>query len=183
MKILTNLELEVIIRELNEKILNSKVSKNFLPETRILKIELHKSNIGKSRLIIDSGKGIYLSDFKLENPTTPPAFAMFLRRHLNNSILKRIELRKGERIVEIIFQTKIGEKKLILELYGKGNFVLTNSNNKIINSAVIVENSGKIVKKGHIYEYGRKEFDVRNVDLQDFIEASKNWAGTSLIKS
>jgi len=182
MKVLTNLELEVIVRELNDIILNSKVAKIFLPETRILRIDLHKSNIGKSTLIIDSGKGIYLSEFKLENPTTPPAFAMFLRRHLNNSILKRIELQPGERIVELVFQTKIGEKKLIVELHSKGNFILTDSANKIINSAVIVETSKKTVKKGKKYEYIRSEFDIRKVSLHDFTEASKNWAGTSLIR-
>ena len=113
MKVLTNLELEVVVRELNEKVLDSKVSKIFLPETRILRLDLHKSNIGKYSLIIDSGKGIYLSEFKLENPKLPPSFAMFLRRHLNNSILKRIELQEGERIIELVFQTKNGEKKLI----------------------------------------------------------------------
>ena len=58
MKVLTNLELEVVVRELNELILDSKVSKIFLPETKILRIELHKSNKGKYNLIIDSGKGI-----------------------------------------------------------------------------------------------------------------------------
>ena len=182
MKVLTNLELEVVVRELNEKILDSKVSKIFLPETKILRLELYKSNIGKYSLIIDSGKGIYLSEFKLENPTLPPAFAMFLRRHLNNSILKRIELQKGERIVELVFQTKIGEKKLISELHGKGNFILTDSKNKIINSAVIVETPKKNVKKGQIYTYTRSEFDIRNVTLHDFTEASKNWSGTSIIK-
>mgnify|MGYP001195277265 CR=1 FL=1 len=35
MKVLTNLELEVVVRELNEKILDSKVSKIFLPERRL----------------------------------------------------------------------------------------------------------------------------------------------------
>ena len=182
MKVLTNLELEVVVRELNDIILNSKVAKIFLPETRILRLDLHKSNIGKSTLIIDSGKGIYLSEFKLENPTTPPSFAMFLRRHLNNSILKRIELQPGERIVELVFQTKIGEKKLIVELHSKGNFILTDSANKIINSAVIVETSKKTIKKGKTYEYIRSEFDIRKVSLHDFTEASKNWAGTSLIR-
>ena len=182
MKVLTNLELEVVVKELNEKILNSKVSKIFLPETRILRIDLHKSNIGKSTLIIDSGKGIYLSEFKLDNPTAPLAFAMFLRRHLNNSILKRIHLQQGERIVELIFQTKTGEKKLIVELHSKGNFILTDSKNKIINSAVIVETSKKTVKKGFDYVYPRSEFDVRKVDLHDFTEATKNWSGTSLIR-
>ena len=181
MKVLTNLELEVVVRELNEKILDSKVSKIFLPETRILRLDLHKSNIGKYSLIIDSGKGIYLSEFKLENPKLPPAFAMFLRRHLNNSILKRIELQEGERIIELVFQTKIGEKKLISELHGKGNFILTDSKNKIINSAVIIETPKKIVKKGRTYKYIRAKFDIRKVTLHDFTEASKNWSGTSLI--
>ena len=181
MKVLTNLELEVVVRELNEKILDSKVSKIFLPETRILRLDLHKSNIGKYSLIIDSGKGIYLSEFKLENPQLPPSFAMFLRRHLNNSILKRIELQEGERIIELVFQTKIGEKKLISELHGKGNFILTDSKNKIINSAVIIETPKKIVKKGRTYKYIRAKFDIRKVTLHDFTEASKNWSGTSLI--
>jgi len=181
MKVLTNLELEVVVRELNEKILDSKVSKIFLPETRILRLDLHKSNIGKYSLIIDSGKGIYLSEFKLENPQLPPSFVMFLRRHLNNSILKRIELQEGERIIELVFQTKIGEKKLISELHGKGNFILTDSKNKIINSAVIIETPKKIVKKGRTYKYIRAKFDIRKVTLHDFTEASKNWSGTSLI--
>ena len=61
MRILTSLELRIVVNELKENYLNSKLAKIYLPKTRILRLELHRAGRGRSTLIVDSGVGMYLS--------------------------------------------------------------------------------------------------------------------------
>tara|TARA_Y100000034_G_scaffold97773_1_gene119522 strand:+ start:1130 stop:3061 length:1932 start_codon:yes stop_codon:yes gene_type:complete len=181
-KVLTSLELGVIVEELRASVLNSKVSKIFIPKSKTLRLELHKTGLGRQTLIIDSGVGVYLSSFKFDNPEIPPSFAMFLRRHLNQSILKDITQKEGERIIELRFNTKDGTKFLICELFGRGNFILTDAKYVILNSAVIKKTKDRTVKKGEIYVYPDVKFDVKKLSQGDFEKGLVKWENYQIVK-
>ncbi|MDP6845691.1 MAG: ribosome rescue protein RqcH [Candidatus Nanoarchaeia archaeon] len=182
MRILTSLELRIVVNELKENYLNSKLAKIYLPKTRILRLELHRAGRGRSTLIVDSGVGMYLSKFNFENPTVPPAFAMFLRRHLLQATLKDVVQRGSERIVEFRFNTKNGTRFLICELFGKGNFILTDTNYVILNSAVIQKTKERTIKKGETYSYPKQGFDILNLTRADFDKGLSKWKEHSIVK-
>jgi predicted ribosome quality control (RQC) complex YloA/Tae2 family protein len=182
MRILTSLELRIVVNELKENYLNSKLAKIYLPKTRILRLELHRAGRGRSTLIVDSGVGMYLSKFNFENPTVPPAFAMFLRRHLLQATLKDVVQRGSERIVEFRFNTKNGTRFLICELFGKGNFILTDTKYVILNSAVIQSTKDRNIRKGENYAYPKQGFDILNLTRADFDKGLSKWKDHSIVK-
>ena len=182
MRILTSLELRIVVNELKENYLNSKLAKIYLPKTRILRLELHRAGRGRSTLIVDSGVGMYLSKFNFENPTVPPAFAMFLRRHLLQATLKDVVQRGSERIVEFRFNTKNGTRFLICELFGKGNFILTDTKYVILNTAVIQSSKDRNIRKGETYSYPTQGFDILNLTRADFDKGLSKWKDHSIVK-
>ena len=182
MRVLTSLELRIVVNELKEHYLNSKLAKIYLPKTKILRLELHRAGRGKSTLIVDSGVGMYLSKFNFENPAVPPAFAMFLRRHLLQATLKDVVQRGSERIVEFRFNTKNGTRFLICELFGKGNFILTDTKYVILNSAVIQKTKERTIKKGETYSYPKQGFDILNLTRADFDKGLSKWKEHSIVK-
>ena len=59
---------------------------------------------------------------------------MALRRYLRGAWVFGIEQFEFERIVTLSFRTKEGVLKLVVELFGDGNFILTNERNVILHA-------------------------------------------------
>lgn len=116
-----------------------------------LTIEVYVGGEGKKRLIIGTDKA-FLSKYKRENPTRPPGFAMELRKHLGK--VSEIRQRGFDRILEI----ESGDTKLICEIFGKGNFILTKEG-KIIGALREEEWSDRTIKVGEEYKYPEKATD------------------------
>ena len=149
-------ELARIVNEL-KKIEGSRLSKIFLPELKLLNLRFNDKD--KTSLIIDSGKVLYSTKYKIENPKNPHNFVMYLRKNIDNSRVEEIRQIPGDRIVEIIFKNK-NKNILIIELFGKGNFILTDENYHVKNSA------RKIKEK--VYEYSKKidPFKFKKQEIQ-----------------
>ncbi len=151
-KVLTSLELYVIVQEL-KGIQGAKVNKIYQPDSHTLVFHFFKTGGHKFVLKIDSGMGMHLTTYSLEYPQAPPTFCMFLRKYLNNSELLDVTQKELERIIEFSFRTKTGKLILICELFSKGNFVLTDENYKIINSAAVQIWKDRTIKRGETYKY------------------------------
>ena len=59
---------------------------------------------------------------------------MSLRKYLRNAWVTGIDQYEFERIVTVSFGTKTGILKLVVELFGEGNIILTNEQNVIIHA-------------------------------------------------
>jgi predicted ribosome quality control (RQC) complex YloA/Tae2 family protein len=68
---------------------------------------------------------------KYRTPKKPSAYAMFLRKHLANTLFASVQQPDFERIIEIKFSGK-EERVLILELFGEGNLILCDAQLTII---------------------------------------------------
>jgi predicted ribosome quality control (RQC) complex YloA/Tae2 family protein len=72
---------------------------------------------------------LYLSSYFNECPflhvTAPSGFTMKLRKHLNNKRLESITQLGADRVVDFQFGTESFTYHLLLELYDKGNIILT----------------------------------------------------------
>ncbi len=160
MKILTAFELAIVTRELLP-LIDCKVNKIHQPSPKELMIEFYSAKTKTKTLKINSGVGLYLTEYKLEQPTVPPGFCMFLRKYLNNSILNDIKQQGFERIVEFAFDAREGQCILICELFSRGNFILTDKNYKVLSCAVSKELKDRTVRVGETYNYPASQ----NVDL------------------
>ncbi len=114
------------VNEIKEHILRCKVDKIHQPQPGMLVIALRAPG-RNPRLLISTGafnSRLHLTSYKYENPSSPPAFCMFLRKHLSGATVTGIEQTGLERIVTLNFSAKdeLGLSKnlcLIFELMGK----------------------------------------------------------------
>jgi len=128
----TSFDVAAVVRELKETILDFHVSNVYQLDSKTLLLKLHKPDKPAFGLVLESSRRLHLTSYIVEKPTVPPAFCMALRKYLRNAILANVEQYEFERVVVFFFKTKIGEFKLILELFGEGNIILVDEKGKIV---------------------------------------------------
>jgi len=148
-KSISSLELAALVKEL-QFIVKGKISQIYHQEKKELFLQLHARGEGKQLLKIIPGKYLCLSNEKGDAPLRPTGFCMQLRKYLSNAFIKAIEQKKSERIVVFELE-KQGDYFLIIELFSKGNIVLTDKDYKIIGSLERQIWKDRAVKQGEIY--------------------------------
>ncbi|MCK4589119.1 MAG: NFACT family protein [Nanoarchaeota archaeon] len=126
---LSSLEVSTLTKEF-QILIGAKIDQIYQPEKKQFLISIHVPRKGKHFLKIDLPSFIYLTPTKLKMPP-PPEFCLTLRRRLNNTVIKKIKQINTERIIEIELE-KESKYKLIIELFSKGNLILTNEKNQIL---------------------------------------------------
>jgi len=164
---LTSLELHYLVNEL-QFLVDSKVDNIYNPEKEELILQLHIPGKGKQILRIISGKLIYIASAK-EPAKEPSGFCMFLRKHLDNSRLRSIKQLEPERIVEFVFE-KEQKKKLIVELFGKGNIILCDKDDIILSALIYHKWKDREIRAKLKYSYPKMEYDFFNLKLNDLKE-------------
>lgn len=131
-----------LVHELNETILNTRISKIAQPENDELLFTLKGPN-GQKRLLISAGASlplIYLTENNKPSPMTAPNFCMLLRKHIANGRITKICQPDMERIInfEIEHLNELGDlctKTLIVEIMGKhSNIIFCDEKGMIIDS-------------------------------------------------
>lgn len=163
---ISSIDLHYLINEL-QFLVGGKIDKIYHPLKEELLIQFHVTGKGKQLLRIISGKFIFLSVNK-ENYDTPSGFCMFLRKKLNNARLREIIQEGSERMTRLVFETKEGTFNLYVELFGKGNIILTDKENKIINALQQQKWTDRTIMKDEIYKFPKKDFNLFNIKEKDF---------------
>jgi predicted ribosome quality control (RQC) complex YloA/Tae2 family protein len=131
-----------LVYELNNTILNKKISKIAQPENDELLFTV-KGDGGQYRLAMSASASLpflYLTSNNKPSPLTAPNFCMVLRKHIANGRITRIYQPHMERIInfEIEHLDEMGDlctKTLVVELMGKhSNIIFCNSDGMIIDS-------------------------------------------------
>lgn len=151
---LTSLDLSILIEEFKQ--LEGGHVQKVYQRGEELTIEIYVPGDEKKRLIIGTDR-IFLSKYKRENPTKPPGFCMELRKHLGR--VDSIKQRGFDRILEI----KSGDNKLICEIFGKGNYILTKED-KTIGALREEEWADRTIRVGEDYTYPSPATDPREIE-------------------
>lgn len=131
-----------LVKELNETVLNGRISKIAQPEHDELLLTL-KGTEGQIRLVLSASASlplVYLTKENKQSPMTAPNFCMLLRKHIANGRITRIYQPNMERIInfDIEHLNELGDicqKRLIVEIMGKhSNIIFCDENLKIIDS-------------------------------------------------
>jgi len=127
--------------ELSRQITGMKIDKVQQPERDMIVLSLRGPGAPQRRLLISSGTGdarLHLTEYKFENPGSPPMFCMLLRKHLTGARVICITQPPSERVLKLTLQAPdamgvISEKCIIVELIGRSsNIILTDSDGIII---------------------------------------------------
>ena len=136
-----------IVNELNEKLSGGRVDKIYQP-ARDEVVFLIRNNSSDHRLYMSAGGNgsrLHLTDIKLENPSSPPMFCMFLRKHFSGARFIHAEQQGFERVAAISFETRddlgvVSVKKIYVELIGRlANIIITSEDDTILSSLKTVD--------------------------------------------
>lgn len=86
----------------------------------------------KVTLLIESGSRLHTTEFEWPKNVAPSGFSMKLRKHLKNKRLEHVAQVGADRIVDFQFGTGDAAYHVLLELYDRGNVVLTDYEQTIL---------------------------------------------------
>ncbi|XP_077077807.1 ribosome quality control complex subunit NEMF isoform X2 [Siphateles boraxobius] len=101
-------------------------------DTKTYLIRLQKPDC-KSVLLVESGIRIHCTEFDWPKNIMPSGFAMKCRKHLKSRRLVHVNQLGVDRIVDLQFGSDEAAYHLILELYDRGNIILTDHQFTILN--------------------------------------------------
>ena len=128
---MSNVDVYTVSDELNKLLTGARVDKSFQPTKDIVVVRFHVAGTGRVDLVMQCGARIHTSQYPLENPTTPPSFPMLLRKRIKGAHVESVKQHNFDRVVEI----KVKKDKyyaIIVELFDKGNIILLDEDNNII---------------------------------------------------
>ncbi|MEO3992851.1 MAG: ribosome rescue protein RqcH [Desulfurococcaceae archaeon TW002] len=180
-KALSSLDVAVIVKELNELIINSRIDNVFRLSDNSLLLKLVLKEGKHTHLIIEEGSRVSL--------TTHPGVGEvsgripLFRRYLREGIISGITQHMFERIV--IFEIKGPENlRLIAELLPRGIVALVNSEGRVLVSTKDLSTKDRNVRPGQPYVFPPILPDVRRISREEFINLlrKEGEVGKALIK-
>ncbi len=128
---MSNVDVYTISHELNNLLSGARVDKSFQPTKDIVVMRFHVAGTGRVDLVMQCGSRIHTSQYPLENPTMPPSFPMILRKRIKGAHVESITQHNFDRVIEIRVK-KDQYYTIIVELFDKGNIILLDEENNII---------------------------------------------------
>jgi predicted ribosome quality control (RQC) complex YloA/Tae2 family protein len=166
----SSFDVAVVVHELKDAITNSRVNNIYQFDAKTLLFKLHKTDCPPLRLVMEAGRRLHLTAYALEPPHVPPAFCMALRKHLRGAWITNVEQYEFERIVTVYFKTKTAVMRLILELFGEGNIILTGEKGEILQALIFKRMRDRNILRHEIFQFppssGANPFKVTREELE-----------------
>jgi predicted ribosome quality control (RQC) complex YloA/Tae2 family protein len=172
----TSFDAFAIVHELRDALVNSRINNVYQLDAKTLLLKLHKIDKPPLRLVMEAGRRLHLTAYVLEKPFVPPAFCMALRKHLRGVRLANIEQHEFERIIVFHFKTKTGVLRLILELFGEGNIILTGDKGEILQALIFKRMRDRNILRNETLQFppssGKNPFKVTKEELETALKGS-----------
>jgi predicted ribosome quality control (RQC) complex YloA/Tae2 family protein len=167
----SSFDLHAIVNELKSKLVDCRVNNVYQLDAKTLLFKLHKVNEPPIRLVLEAGRRLHLTGYSLEKPQTPPAFCMTLRKYLPGAWISNVEQHEFERIALFHFRTKTDTYKLILELFGEGNIILTNEKGDILQALFFKRMRDRNIVRHQPYQFppsaGKNPFKITRQEVEE----------------
>ncbi|XP_031703122.1 ribosome quality control complex subunit NEMF [Anarrhichthys ocellatus] len=128
----TTLDIRAVIAEINANYIGMRVNNVYDIDNKTYLIRLQKPDC-KAIILIESGTRIHSTDFEWPKNMMPSGFAMKCRKHLRSRRLTQVKQLGIDRIVDLQFGSDEAAYHLIIELYDRGNIILTDHEYTILN--------------------------------------------------
>jgi predicted ribosome quality control (RQC) complex YloA/Tae2 family protein len=95
---------------------------------------------------------------------------MALRKHLRGAWITNVDQYEFERIVTVYVKTKTGMQRVILELFGEGNIILTGEGGEILQALVFKRMRDRNILRNEVFQFpppsGKNPFKVTREELE-----------------
>ncbi|XP_038612268.1 nuclear export mediator factor NEMF [Tachyglossus aculeatus] len=126
------IDIRALLAELSGSLLGMRVNNVYDVDNKTYLIRLQKPDV-KATLLLESGIRIHTTEFEWPKNMMPSSFAMKCRKHLKSRRLVCVKQLGVDRIVDFQFGSDEAAYHLIIELYDRGNIVLTDYQYLILN--------------------------------------------------
>jgi len=162
---MNGVDIAVLLAECREIVEGSYIDNIYMLDGELV-FKLKRSGVSRE-LIVKPGRALYLTGFEKVKPLKPRSFVMLLRKHISGLKVIKVEQRGLERIVTVHLLGGRGEYKLIFELFGAGNVILTDKNNVVKAVMRRTVSKDRAVQLKAVYEYPPMLKDPRKTSLDD----------------
>lgn len=114
---------------------------------------LLKFRPGDFSLMVEVGRRIHLTKYKVQTPRQPSQFSMALRKRLRGGRLVDIRQHEFERTVIFDIETGEGAWKLIVEFFRRGNLVVVDASGRISLALSYLKMRDRNVIKDEVFRY------------------------------
>ena len=171
----TSFDVAAAVREITAITLGSRVSNVYQIGPKTLLLKLHKTDAQPLMMLLEAGRRLHLTAYSAEKPAIPPAFCMALRKHLRNAKLTDVQQYEFERVVVFKFKTHETAYGLVAELFGDGNFILTDADGSILQALTYKRMRDRNVIRGEPLKYappaGKNPLSTTKQELVEGLKA------------
>ncbi len=146
---MSNLDYHFVVQELQE-VVGGRLNKIYELSPGVLRFKF-SSGANDYYLLAELGVRMHLTNYLEEAPKTPPSFAMFLRKRLENSRVVEVRQLNFDRIVAVRLQ-KEEDYWLVFEMFAKGNLLLCDANWSIMMPHRKEEKGGRVLAAKQKFE-------------------------------
>ncbi|MEA2070484.1 MAG: ribosome rescue protein RqcH, partial [Asgard group archaeon] len=171
---MSNFDLHAVINELTQR-LNGCQLKNIFEMNDLFFFRFRSRSEGRLVLLVEPGRRLHLTKFKRDYPPKPSGLCKAFRTHIKGKWLKRIFQYDFDRVCVLEFEIQDEIYQLIIELFGKGNLILTGPNKKILVAKHYKKMRDRDIHPGVM-------FDFPPSSGRNFIEAKLDWVKQELEK-
>ncbi|EDV93885.1 nuclear export mediator factor NEMF homolog [Drosophila grimshawi] len=116
-----------------QRLVGLRVNQIYDIDNKTYLFRLHGSGASeKATLLLESGTRFHTTAFEWPKNVAPSGFSMKLRKHLKNKRLQHVRQLGADRIVDFQFGTGEAAYHVLLELYDRGNVILTDYEQTIL---------------------------------------------------
>lgn len=179
----SSFDMFVVVRELNGSLLGSSVSNVYQLDAKTLLLKLRKANCPPLGLVLGAGRRLHLTAYAVEKPSAPPAFCMALRKYLRDAGFVGVEQHEFERVVVLSFRGKEGDVRLVVELFGDGNFVLIDGKGVILQALVYKRMRDRNILRGEAFAFApSSSVNPLEVDREEFSKELRGLADVEVVR-
>jgi predicted ribosome quality control (RQC) complex YloA/Tae2 family protein len=162
---ISNLSIKHLIVEL-EPLLNGFVNKVQTLENGWIKMKIHTKQGGKD--LIFTPNAVFISEYLVPAKMKPGGYSALLKKYLFNQRVEAIHQKGLDRIIIFSFPNNY----LVVELFAKGNIILTDKDYKIIKAMKKEEWKDRKLEIGELYKAPTsKGFNPLDNVKEDFIKS------------
>jgi len=170
-KQLTSFDIAAVISELKDKVEGGRIDNIYQLDKKTFVFKIKKREQQPINLLIEAGMRIHPTFHTFEKPARPPAFCMVLRKFLKNGILTEISQQEFERIIVLKIRTKLGIFQLIAELFGDGNIILVNPENRISHALMYKRMKDRNIMRGEQFQHAPSSGkNPIRISFEDFVK-------------
>jgi len=150
---MTSFDIAALAPELDRTIKGARIDNIYQINPTTLLLKLRQPSQPSLHVLIEAGKRLHLTSYALEKPKRPTAFCMALRKHLRNGRVTGIQQHEFERVIMVQVLTGKDDFQLMSELFGGGNIILVNSQNKILHALTYRKMRDRTILRDEVFQH------------------------------